>query len=94
MARGRYFPDQITPTYGDFTPNPELREWHEACFREYKLTWQVGPYKCLACNQEIAHGAEVYYIVVGEKPLPGYIRPERRGKQMPWIIHAGVCPAI
>lgn len=91
MAKGRYCIGQITPTYGDFVGNPDVREWHEACFAEYKLKPQSGPYKCLNCGNRITHGAMVFYIVIGTMPEPGYIRPESRGMTMPWVIHATNC---
>lgn len=91
MAKGRYCVGQITPTYGDFVANPDVREWHEQCFTEYSLARQKGPYRCLNCGETIAHASMVYYILIGTKPAPGYIRPEGRGKTMPWIIHARNC---
>lgn len=42
MVRGRYFQEQITPTYGDFVSDPDVREWHEHCFKEFKLISQAG----------------------------------------------------
>jgi len=80
MAKGRYCADQITPTYGDFVTDPDVREWHEDCFTEYNLTPQSGHYRCLNCGKKIAHASSVYYIVVGTKPVPEYVRPANRGK--------------
>jgi len=92
MAKGRYFPEQITPTYGDFVRDPEVLEWHDGCFKEFKLVLQAGPYKCLRCHKAIQHSEEVFYITKGTKYSLYHTRPADRGKTMPWIVHAGKCP--
>ena len=39
------------------------------------------------CNRRLDNGARVIYLVVGDKPAPGYKRPERRRHEMPFIAH-------
>jgi hypothetical protein len=91
MASGRYFPEQITPTYGDFVSDPEVRQWHAECFKEFDLVRQAPPYKCLRCHRPIQRSEEVYYITVGTKYSLQHVRLAGRGKTMPWIIHARDC---
>lgn len=94
MTRGRYFPAQITPTYGDFVADPDVREWHSSCFTEYDLVPQEPPYRCLRCGRRIQHAEEVYYITIGTKYSLRHTRPASRGKTMPWIMHAYDCEPI
>jgi hypothetical protein len=72
----------ITPSYLEI-----LGEWHVGCFHEFTLQPQSLPYKCPKCGEIIRHKEEVYYAVIGSRPLPGYVRPESRGYQMKTIVH-------
>jgi hypothetical protein len=85
LAPGKCFDRNITPTYA-----PEARvlaECHEKCLAEFPLVPQHMPYSCLECEQAIEHGSEVIYGTIGTKPTEGYIRPERRGYNIPFIVH-------
>ncbi len=91
LATGRYFPEYITPTYGDFVSEPEVQEWHEECFKEFNLTAQSGHNACIQCGELIQHSEFVHYITVGTKYSLNHVRLSRRGKRMPWIVHARNC---
>ena len=91
FAVGRYYRGFQTPTYEN--SSAVISECHEECFSEPSLTPQPGPYDCSLCSQAIGNGTRVLYLVQGDKPAPGYKRPERRGHEMPFIAHEACCEA-
>ena len=85
VSFGQYVKGAETPTYQD--SSSILYEGHESCFDNFPTEPQREPYACSICGRSIRHRARVVYGVVGRKPSPGYIRPERRGHEMPFIAH-------
>jgi hypothetical protein len=84
LALGHYYRGHETPTYESRVA--VMYECHENCLAS-SLEPQGPPYDCSLCNRRLDNGARVIYLVVGDKPAPGYKRPERRGHEMPFIAH-------
>jgi hypothetical protein len=83
MACGHCYNGHITPTYSDEV----VGEWHVKCYREFQLRPQAMPYVCEVCKDPVQHGEEVLYACIGDKPSPGYIRPEDRGDILYLVKH-------
>ena len=88
MAQGRSYRGNITPTY---ERNDIVSEWHVECFREFPIQRQRMPYRCQVCDAEIQHGQMIYYAYIGERPAPGYVRPENRGDELVLVRCAPDC---
>jgi hypothetical protein len=84
LSVGYYYRRNETPTYESSTS--VIQECHEDCLSE-SFDAQPPPYDCSLCNGRLKHGTRVVYGVLGDKPAPGYKRPERRGHEMPFIAH-------
>src|SRR5436309_2542917 len=82
LSVGRYYRRNETPTYEDSTSI--VYECHEDCLFE-SFEAQPPPYDCSLCHGWLDDGARVVYGVLGDKPAPGYKRPECRGHEMPFI---------
>jgi len=101
LARGTYCPPYITPTY-DYRYSV-IGEWHENCFRRQPVVEigkaqrrrassievrpQEQPYTCSFCGAEIEQDEKIFYGVIGDRPAPGYVRPERRGYALQFVAH-------
>jgi len=84
LSVGRYYRDYETPTYEDSTS--VIYECHENCLAD-SLEPQAPPYECSLCHNHLDNGTRVVYLVIGDKSVLGYKRPECRGHQMPLIAH-------
>jgi hypothetical protein len=84
LAVGYYYRGFETPSYESH--DAVIYECHENCLAS-SLEPQGPPYDCSLCNRRLFNGTRVIYLVVGNKPAPGYKRPERRGHEMPFIAH-------
>ena len=83
--KGRVTLDWINPWPVDAI----VGEWHDACFvKGYPDLFrpQSGPYVCTCCESELAHGAEVIFCVLGNKPGGEYVWTERRGKELQFVV--------
>lgn len=84
LSVGRYYRGFETPTYE--ARDSVIYECHESCLTA-SLESQAPPYACSLCDGRLDTGARVIYLVAGDKPAPGYKRPECRGHEMPFIAH-------
>jgi hypothetical protein len=82
LATGAYERNAITPHLTSV-----VAEWHTDCLQNSGLVPQMSPYQCSSCGGEVADGEIVVYMTRGEKPAVEHLRPERRGKALPFIAH-------
>lgn len=81
----------ITPTYNPW--QGVVAEWHEDCMRT-RFSPQELPYQCSACGSGVEDGEYVVYVTLGNKPKAPYQRLERRGYELPLIVHTACCKRL